>query len=34
MNAKMLASWKSRTPLMRPGSRMDTERMKPFAAHS
>jgi hypothetical protein len=34
MNAKMLARWKSRTPLTRPGSRMDTERMKPFAAHS
>jgi hypothetical protein len=26
--------WKSQTFLMRPGSRMDTERMKPFAAHA
>ena len=27
MKARMLARWKRRTPLIRPGSRMDTDRM-------
>src|ERR1017187_9929498 len=34
MNAKMPARWKSRTPFIRPGSRMETDRMKPLPAQS